>query len=151
MTLTWTRLGDRLPEVAQHILLASKREGDGFWRVRDAVLLIRHEDVHPSISDFGRDGIPSLWWFDSIYCNKAGADIRLPRPDHLWTPMPVPDEPPKTADIVRAGHIERLKLLQKRASAEADTEQYNGHPYRAKDRRREAGTLEWALKELGVG
>lgn len=50
--------------------------------------------------------------------------------------------------IAAAGHLERLKMLHKRASTEADTEQYNGRTYHARDRRREASALDWAIKEL---
>lgn len=146
MKTDWIRLGDRLPGVGQPILLATWDDSRKIWRVRDALLLIRHEGVCPDVSDFEReDGLPRNWWFNAIY----GSDLRLARPEHRWAAMPSPDmDGSTTAAIARTGHIERLKMLQKRAASNAEAEQAAGRTYHARDRRREAESLEWALKEL---
>lgn len=82
----WTRLGDQLPDQLQHVLLADQREGENFWRVRSAVMHIRHEGVVPKLSDMDGGRLPANWWFDAVY----GSDIRLAKPDMLWAPLPTP-------------------------------------------------------------
>ena len=86
---TWTKLGERLPQIARPILLA-RWDAGGFWRVRDAVLLIRHEGVSPRPSDMD-SGLPTDWWFEAVY---GGGDTRLGTPDLMWAPMPTPDAKP---------------------------------------------------------
>lgn len=83
----WIRLVDRLPEVGQPILLAHRSRLDGAWRVRDATLHIRFEEVSPRVEDI--PGVPVNWWFDCIYPGKG--DTRLASVEMLWRPMPMPD------------------------------------------------------------
>lgn len=88
--LTWTRLGDALPDIGEPILLARWDPEMGGWRVRDAALRIRFEEVVPKPSDMNGRSAPH-WWFDCIYPGKG--DMRLGDPDLLWTRMPTPPEP----------------------------------------------------------
>ena len=94
----WFRLGDRLPEICEPILLAHKRTDEDFWRVRDAQLYIRYEEVSPSVDDLKDGKRPANWWFDCIYPGKG--DMRLASADLLWRPMPTPASPTPPASEV---------------------------------------------------
>jgi len=86
----WHRLGDVLPEYGRPLLIASKREGEDFWRVRDAHLYRRYEGVYASLDHLKGGEFAKDWWFNSIY--PGTSDLRLAHEDLLWTYMPTPDD-----------------------------------------------------------
>ena len=114
----WHRLGEKLPDRFRPLLIASKRDGEDFWRVRDANLRLRYEGAFPSLEDL-KDGKPAYtWWFDCIYPGKG--DMRLATADVLWRYMPMPDDDApslldqvEAADTIerQAAEIERLQRL----------------------------------------
>jgi len=84
----WHRLGDALPEYGRPLLIAYMREGEDFWRVRDAHLHRRHEGVFAALDHLKDGEFAKNWWFDSIYPGKG--DLRLAHEDLLWAYMPTP-------------------------------------------------------------
>lgn len=85
----WQRLGVALPEYGRPLLIAHKRDGEDFWRVRDAHLYRRYEGVFASLDHLKGGEFAKDWWFDSIYPGKG--DLRLAHEDLLWSYMPEPD------------------------------------------------------------
>jgi hypothetical protein len=82
--LVWHRVEDKLPEVAQVVLVASPRKDH--WQVRSARLYIRHEGVRPTPEQIADR--PTDFWFDSAY--PGTGDMRLVRPGVMWAEMPAP-------------------------------------------------------------
>jgi hypothetical protein len=64
MMLNWISEAEKLPIIAQHVLLAVPRQVGEFWDLKMAQLLVAHEDVVPLPVAKGSRW-PSQWYWDS--------------------------------------------------------------------------------------
>lgn len=60
--LTWISEGERLPMIAQTVLLAKPRQFGEFWDICTARILVRHEGVIPVPVRAGTDWPTDYWW-----------------------------------------------------------------------------------------
>lgn len=114
----WQRLGVALPEYGRPLLIAHKRDGEDFWRVRDAHLYRRYEGVFASLDHLKGGEFAKDWWFDSVYPGKG--DLRLAHEDLLWSYMPEPDTAAPSADKLRIA----VEALEKAKAEEDPAEVY---------------------------
>ena len=63
--LTWISESERLPMVAQTVLLAMPRQHEEFWDICTARILVRHEAVMPLPVRAGTDWPTDYWWAPS--------------------------------------------------------------------------------------
>lgn len=81
--MKWISEADSLPKIAQKVLLAVPRQEGGFWDIKAAQLLVRHEGVAPQPVKKGSQWPTHFWWDSS----PNGADQTLVTGNSWWMPM----------------------------------------------------------------
>lgn len=81
--MKWISEAEKLPPIAQKVLLAVPRQFGEFWDLKVAQLLVRHEDVSPRPVAKGSRW-PTEWYWDSSQC---GRDTTLVTGNSWWALM----------------------------------------------------------------
>lgn len=79
--MKWISEAEKLPPIAQLVLLAVPRQGGDFWDLKTSRLLVRHEDVHPRPVPRGSKWPVEYWWSGA----KDGRSETLVTGNAWWT------------------------------------------------------------------
>lgn len=88
--VVWISESDRLPEIAQQVLLITPRQAGEFWNVSVACLLVRHEGVSPRPVAAGSSWPTDYWWSSA----RDRRDTQLITGNGWWSSLasiPLPD------------------------------------------------------------
>jgi len=79
-SVKWVSESERLPKIAQKVLLAHPRQFDNFWDIKVAQLLVSYEGVVPRPVPRGSKWATEYWWDSS----RDGREINLITGNSWW-------------------------------------------------------------------
>jgi hypothetical protein len=97
--MKWISEAERLPAIAQKVLLAVPRQHGEFWDLKIAQLLVRHEDVFPRPVAKGSRWPTDYYWDSS----RDGRDVCLITGNSWWALMDNIPLPPGAEHMAERG------------------------------------------------
>lgn len=102
--LTWISESERLPGIAQRVLLATPRQHEEFWDIRTAQILVQHEGVFPRSVPAGSEWPTDYWWAPSYGRSMLDAPV-LVTGNNWWAAMDsIPLPPGAEHKTIRGYH-----------------------------------------------